>query len=81
MPMYYAYPAEEFQFHKGAIRTQFKTLAIYFLLILFQFHKGAIRTDKLLRLQQQAGKFQFHKGAIRTVVPLIRCFLLIISIP
>ena len=32
----------------------------------FNSIKVRLELDKLLRLQQQAGKFQFHKGAIRT---------------
>ena len=37
-----------------------------YLVVYFNSIKVRLELDKLLRLQQQAGKFQFHKGAIRT---------------
>ena len=56
---------DEFQFHKGTIRTQSSHGAckIHFS---FQFHKGTIRTYILPFLRRQLCEFQFHKGTIRT---------------
>ena len=56
----------EFQFHKGTIRT---TQAAEDAIIakIFQFHKGTIRTIKLfLFYLRERHVFQFHKGTIRT---------------
>ena len=56
---------EEFQFHKGTIRTP----SCYFynnVLEIFQFHKGAIRTLRRDCFGNVIDEFQFHKGAIRT---------------
>ena len=55
-----------FQFHKGAIRTQFGSESVVNL-NLFQFHKGAIRTNIAVGLASGLVLFQFHKGAIRTM--------------
>ena len=57
----------EFQFHKGAIRTILR-VSIPMLSSSFQFHKGAIRTLAASRSQLLGTVFQFHKGAIRTVL-------------
>ena len=69
----------KFQFHKGTIRTLFKSDVSDFPLP-FQFHKGTIRTVRQ-QYTNECISFQFHKGTIRTLgkptVPLRRA----ISIP
>ena len=42
--MYYAYPAEKFQFHKGTIKTA-EAAGYYEGGFTFQFHKGTIKTS------------------------------------
>ncbi len=44
---------QQFQFHKGSIKTVELLLAV-FLLVLFQFHKGSIKTNEL-RAQYDLG--------------------------
>ena len=61
----------EFQFHKGAIRTFCSTLS-FGCIELFQFHKGAIRTRASAAVLLSFVSFQFHKGAIRTVRDMVK---------
>ena len=56
---------EEFQFHKGTIRT-FLCGSFDLVVYLFQFHKGTIRTRKGHSPGSYFAPFQFHKGTIRT---------------
>ena len=57
--------ATQFQFHKGAIRTECDQRNCGERPE-FQFHKGAIRTHYIDFLPSFLPEFQFHKGAIRT---------------
>ena len=72
--------SNQFQFHKGAIRTQsFETNLK--LSTPFQFHKGAIRTIDEHQDPKCWVEFQFHKGAIRTLEGDLLAANLSISIP
>ena len=55
-----------FQFHKGTIRTGWRT-SLPVRSVLFQFHKGTIRTELNLWVRTNPRIFQFHKGTIRTM--------------
>ena len=69
-----------FQFHKGAIRTWWRT-PDFLRELEFQFHKGAIRTLAPQRAFHSNFLFQFHKGAIRTNVEVVGVYCPPISIP
>ena len=56
---------EQFQFHKGTIRTNMLGSHAENSSE-FQFHKGTIRTKLLRLLMEHFLLFQFHKGTIRT---------------
>ena len=66
--MYYAYPTEEFQFHKGTIKTSRNRI-----LCTNHKHFNSIKVRlKQSRVAETLSSvvFQFHKGTIKTLYPL-----------
>ena len=64
MPMYYALPSEEFQFHKGTIKTMLHTQQ-RIQPKLFQFHKGTIKTQVLLADPEEHHYFKSIKVRLK----------------
>ena len=65
--IYQVVTINQFQFHKGSIKTQ-ELCELLPALSPFQFHKGSIKTRKPLPSLHRDLPFQFHKGSIKTII-------------